>query len=107
MTNLQCLEISVLVAVNNTLVVASAGHTHAASSWPCDSLPGISRLTGSQSQGQEEAACTCPSDATTGVLFTAINAVKLPSTVTRSSLTLPLSYYRASTFLPCRISNLR
>jgi len=28
-----------LVAVNNTPVVASAEHVHAASSWPCDSLP--------------------------------------------------------------------
>jgi len=29
----------VLVAVNNTLVAALAGRVHAASSWPCDSLP--------------------------------------------------------------------
>jgi len=28
-----------LVAVNNTLVVTSAGRAHAASSWPCYSLP--------------------------------------------------------------------
>jgi len=28
----------VLVAVNNTPVVTLAGHAHAASSWPCDSL---------------------------------------------------------------------
>jgi len=28
-----------LVAVNNTPVVALAGHAYAASSWPCDSLP--------------------------------------------------------------------
>jgi len=41
---------------------------------------------------------------TTGVLFTATNAVKLPSVVTRLSWALLLSYYRASTFLPCRIS---
>jgi len=27
------------IAVNNTLVVVSAGCAHAASSWPCDSLP--------------------------------------------------------------------
>jgi len=40
------------------------------------------------------------------VLFTATNAVKFPSTVTRSSWALLLSYYRASTFLPCRISKL-
>jgi len=60
----------------------------------------ISRLTGSESEGQEEAACACPSDATTGVLFTATNAVKFPSTVTWLSWALPLSYYRASTFLP-------
>jgi len=38
------------------------------------------------------------------VIFTGTNAVKFPSFVTRSSCTLPLSYYRASTFLPCRIS---
>jgi len=41
---------------------------------------------------------------TTSVLFTATNAVKFPITVTRLSWALPLSYYRASTFLPCRIS---
>jgi len=41
------------------------------------------------------------------MLFTDTNAVKFPSAVTRSSCTLPLCYYRASTFLPCRISNLR
>jgi len=64
----------------------------------------ISRLTGSELQGQEEAACAHPADATTGVLFTATNAMKFPSTVTLSSWALPLSYYRASTFLPCRIS---
>ena len=64
----------------------------------------ISRLTSSESQGQEEAACTSPANATTGVLFTATNTVKFPSAVTRSSWALPLSYYRASTFLPCRIS---
>jgi len=43
-----------------------------------------SRLTGSESQGQEEAACTRPADVTTGVLFTATNTVKFPSTVTQS-----------------------
>jgi len=42
----------------------------------------ISRLTGSESQGQEEAA---PANATTGVLFTATNTVKFPSAVTQSS----------------------
>jgi len=63
-----------------------------------------SRLTGSESQGQKEAACAHPANATTSVLFTATNAVKFPSTVTRSSWALPLSYYRSSTFLPCRIS---
>jgi len=55
-------------------------------------------------QGQEEAACARPADMTTGVLFIATNAVKFPSTVPRSSWALPLSYYRTSTFLPCRIS---
>jgi len=63
----------------------------------------ISRLTGSESQGQEEAACACPANTTTGVLFAATNAVKFPCTVTRSSWALPLSYYRANTFLQCRI----
>jgi len=63
----------------------------------------ISRLTGSESRGQE-AACVHPANTTTVVLFTGTNAVKFPSTVTRSSCALPLSYYRASTFLPCRIS---
>jgi len=38
------------------------------------------------------------------VLFTAANAVKMPSAVTQLSWALLLSYYRASTFLPCRIS---
>jgi len=33
-------------------------------------------------QGQEEAACARQADATTGVLFTATNIVKLPSAVT-------------------------
>jgi len=41
---------------------------------------------------------------TTRVLFTVTNVVKFPSTVTRSSWALLLSYYRASTFLHCRIS---
>jgi len=59
-----------------------------------------SRLTGSESQGQEEAACSRPADVTTGVLFTATNAVKFPNAVTQSSWALPLSYYRASTFVP-------
>jgi len=63
-----------------------------------------SRLTGSELQGQEEAACTHPVDATASVLFTGTNAVKFASTVTWLSWALPLSYYRASTFLPCRIS---
>jgi len=64
----------------------------------------VSRLTGSESRGQEEAACAHPANATTSVLFTGTNTVKFPSSVTRSSYVLPLSYYRASTFLPCRIS---
>jgi len=55
-------------------------------------------------QGQEEAACACPANATTGMLFTATNAVKFPSAVTQLSWALPLSYYRASTFLQCRIN---
>jgi len=58
----------------------------------------------SESQGQEEAACTRPANTTTGVLFTATNAVKFPSAVTQLSWALQLSYYRANTFLPCRIS---
>jgi len=72
--------------------------------WFCEWLSHASRLTGSESQGQEEVACACPANATTGVLFTATNAVKFPSAVTRLSWALPFSYYRASTFLPCRIS---
>jgi len=64
----------------------------------------LSRLTGSELQGQEEAACACSANATTSVLFTATNAVKFPSTVTWSSWALLLIYYRASIFLPCRIS---
>jgi len=70
----------------------------------------LSRLTNSESQGQEKEACERPANATTGVLFTATgvlftatNAVKFSSTVTLSSWALPLSYYRASTFLTCRI----
>jgi len=62
------------------------------------------RLTGSESRGQEEVACAHPANVTTGVLFTGTNALKFPSSVTQSSNILPLSYYRASTFLPCRIS---
>jgi len=46
---------------------------------------GKSRLTGSELQGQEEAACTCPAYTTTGVLFTATNAGKFAIAVTRSS----------------------
>jgi len=64
----------------------------------------VSRLTGSESQGQEEVACVCPADMTTGVLFTAANTMKFPITVTWSSWALLLSYYRASTFLSFRIS---
>jgi len=44
-----------------------------------------SRLTGSESQGQEEVVCVRPAYATTGVLFTGTNVVKFASTVTRSS----------------------
>jgi len=64
----------------------------------------LSRLISSESQGQE-AACARPDDATTGVLFTATNAVKFPCAVTWLSWALPLSYYRASTFLPCRMND--
>jgi len=39
MTKLQLLQISQMVPVNNTSVVTSAGCVHAASCWPCDSLP--------------------------------------------------------------------
>jgi len=63
-----------------------------------------SRLTSSESQGQEETACVRPGNATTGVLFTATNAMKFSSAVTQSSWALPLSYYRVSKFLPFRIS---
>jgi len=38
------------------------------------------------------------------MLFTATNTVKFPSAVAQLSWTLLLSYYRASTFLPFRIS---
>jgi len=56
-------------------------------------------------QGQEEAAaCMSPADVTTSVLFTALPTLKFPSAVTQLSWALPLSYYRANTFLPCRIS---
>jgi len=45
----------------------------------------VSRLTDNESKGQQEAACTCPANTTTSLLFTATNAVKLASVVTRSS----------------------
>ena len=64
----------------------------------------LSRLSSSKPQGQEETACTRPADMTTGVLFTATNTVKFPCTVTWSSWALPISYYKANTFLPCGIS---
>jgi len=63
-----------------------------------------SRLTDSESQDQEEAACACPPNTSTGVLFTVTNVVKFPSSVTLSSWALLLSYYRASTFLPYRLN---
>jgi len=63
-----------------------------------------SRLTSSELQGQEEAACTRPADVTTIVLFTATNTAKFPCTVTQLSWALPLSYYRTSIFLPCRMN---
>jgi len=65
------------------------------------------RCIKTQLQGQEEAACACPADVTTGVLFTATNAVKLPSTVTRSPWALPLSYYRAEHSYNVESVNLR
>jgi len=55
-------------------------------------------------QGQEEATCARPADATTSVLFTATNTVKFPSAVTQASWALLLSYFTAITFLLCRIS---
>jgi len=45
----------------------------------------LSRLTGSESQGQEEAAYVHPAYTTTGMLFTVTKAVKFASTVTWSS----------------------
>jgi len=54
-------------------------------------------------QSQEEVACAHPAFVTTGVLFTATNT-EIPSAVTQSSWALPLSYFRAITFLLCRIS---
>jgi len=63
-----------------------------------------SRLTSSELQGQEEAACAHLANATTGMLFTATNAMKFSNAVTWSPWALPLSYYKASTFLPCRIN---
>jgi len=54
------------------------------------------KLTSSESQGPKEAACTRPANVTTGVLFTATNAVKFPSAVTQTSWALPFSYYKAS-----------
>jgi len=62
---------------------------------------GLSKLTGSESQGQEEAAYMCPAYVTTGELYTDTNAVKFAIAITWSSLALPLSYYRANTFLLC------
>jgi len=49
----------------------------------------------SESQGQEEAACARSTNVTTGALFSYsyTKAVKFPIAVTRSSWTLPLSYY--------------
>jgi len=43
---------------------------------------GVSRLTSSELQGQEEAACTRPANTATSVLFTATNAIKFPIAVT-------------------------
>jgi len=61
-------------------------------------------FTGSELQGQEETTCARPANATIGVLFTATNTVKFPFAVTQSCWALLLSYYRASTFLPCRMN---
>jgi len=63
-----------------------------------------SRLTSSELQGQEETAYVHPAYTTTGVLFTGTNVVKFASTVTWSCWGLSLSYYKANTFLSCRIS---
>jgi len=41
----------------------------------------LSRLTGSESQGQEEAACIRPAYTTTSVLFTGANTLKFASAV--------------------------
>jgi len=41
-----------------------------------------SKLTSSESQGQEEAACTRPAYATTSVLFSGTNAVKFANPLT-------------------------
>jgi len=46
----------------------------------------LSRLTGSESQGQEEAACAHLADTITSVLFTVTNVtMKFPNAVTQSS----------------------
>jgi len=62
-------------------------------------------------QSQEEAACACPASPTTGVLLTDCmqyqhcdHEISNPSAVTQSSWALPLRYYRAITFLLCRIN---
>jgi len=62
------------------------------------------KTTSSGLQGQEEVACAHPADVTTSVLFTATNAVKFLYAITWLSWGLPLSYYRAGTFLLCRIN---
>jgi len=46
------------------------------------------RLTGSELQGQEEAACMCPDYTTADVLFTGTNGVKMQALLLASSLLL-------------------
>jgi len=45
----------------------------------------VSRLTSSESQGQEAPACARPAYTTTGMLFTDTKAVKFASAVTQLS----------------------
>jgi len=66
--------------------------------WPRKVLK--SRLTSSEWQGQEEVSCV-QAYVTTGKLFTGTNAVNIAAW---SSWVLLLSYYRANTFLLCRLS---
>jgi len=51
-------------------------------------------------QGQQEAACACPANAATGVLFTATNAVKFSSAAAILTFMGPNSVSKAETQLP-------